>query len=302
MLDHLTHKVLHLYITDCIVRQLAPVTIKSYRFILNQFVTWTGDIPITEVGADTLRAYILELRTGHNPGGVHLHYRYIRTFLRWWERETDGEYRSPTRKVRAPKTNREPLEPISMEHVKALLNTCNQTYLDIRDKALLTIMLDTGARARELLHATMDNVDSTLGTITVLGKGSKTRTLYLGTTARKLLRKWIHIRKQSTYLWCSRRQERLGYAGLTKMLRKRAGIAGIPTPKSHAFRRQFALSMLRSGVNIFTLAKLLGHSNTRTLEHYIRLDYSDMELAHHQNSPGDKLGIFLAGEGTKRGL
>jgi integrase/recombinase XerD len=290
MLCHMTNKVLDAYLTDCIVRQLAPTTIKSYRFILGQFVKWTGDVPITSVDADTLRQYILELKQGdHNAGGVHLHYRYIRTLLRWWEQETDGEYRSPTRKVKAPKTNREPLEPVPVEHVTALLNTCDRTYLAIRDKALITVMLDTGARARELLNAEIDNVDPTLGTIIILGKGSKTRTLYLGNNARRLLRKWLQVRKGHNYLWATRTGSHFTYDGLVKMLRKRARMAGIPTPKTHAFRRQFALSMLRAGVNTFTLAKLMGHSNTRTLEHYIKLDYHDMAIAHRQNSPGDRL-------------
>ena len=188
--DHLSDKVLQSYLVDCQVRQLSTRTVQSYKEILEQFIAWTGPIPIREVDADTLRTYILELSDRLTPGGVHLHYRYLRTWLLWYENETDGDYRSPTHKVKPPKVNREPLEPVTIDHVTALLNTCDRTYLGIRDKALLTILLDTGARARELLHVTLDKVDPTLGTISVLGKGAKTRTLYLGDNARKLLQQW----------------------------------------------------------------------------------------------------------------
>lgn len=285
-----TSKALESFITDCIVRQLSQNTITSYRRILGQFTDWSKDAVMEQVDTALLRDYIRELQeTGHNPGGVHLHYRYLRTFLLWYELETDGGYRSPTHKVKAPKVNREPLEPVSMEHVKALLKTCDRTLLDIRDRALITILVDTGARARELMHAEIEQVDVTMGSIRVLGKGSKTRTLYLGTKARRALYQWNRVRPDSPYLFTNKQGDRLGYDGLVKMLNKRAKMAGIPKPKTHAFRRCYALSMLRAGTDIFTLAKLLGHSNTRTLEHYIKLDCSDMEQAQRVNSVADRL-------------
>ena len=286
-----TSKVLKSFLTDCIVRQLAENTIQGYSYNLGRFIDWAGDPEIIEVDPNLLRQYIQHLQeTNHNPGGVHLHYRFLRTWLLWWENETDGDYRSPTHKVKAPKRSNEPMDPVDLDDVSALLKTCDHTYYGLRDRALITIMVDTGSRATELLEVTVDKVDRVMGSITVLGKGSKTRTLYMGTTARKALRRWMQVHPGASFLFTdSTRKQGLGYHGLRHMLKKRANLAGVPTPKTHAFRRAYALSMLRAGTDIFTLAKLLGHRNTRTLEHYIKLDYSDMELAQRNNSVADRL-------------
>jgi hypothetical protein len=41
---------------------------------------------------------------GYNPGGIHAAYRTIRTFLNWWEQETEPEgWKNPIHKVRSTK-------------------------------------------------------------------------------------------------------------------------------------------------------------------------------------------------------
>jgi integrase len=56
------------------------------------------------------------------------------------------------------------------------------------------------------------------------------------------------------------------------------GLKSIPTP--HDFRRAFALIMLRNGVDIFALQKLMGHSDLHVLRHYLAQTDADVHTAH----------------------
>ena len=57
----------------------------------------------------------------------------------------------------------------------------------------------------------------------------------------------------------------------------------------HAFRRAFALTMLREGVDIFTLAKLMGHSTIAVLQRYLKQTTEDVQAAHRRSGPVDRL-------------
>lgn len=79
------------------------------------------------------------------------------------------------------------------------------------------------------------------------------------------------------------------YTALRGLLRRRAYAAGprqIPTP--HDFRRAFALIMLRNGVDVFALQKLMGHSDLQVLRRYLAQTDQDIQIAHMRGSPVDK--------------
>lgn len=78
------------------------------------------------------------------------------------------------------------------------------------------------------------------------------------------------------------------YAGLMDFLKRRAFLAGlkdIPTP--HDFRRAFALMMLRNGVDVFALQRLMGHSDLQVLRRYLAQTDQDSQAAHMRGSPVD---------------
>jgi len=83
--------------------------------------------------------------------------------------------------------------------------------------------------------------------------------------------------------------DRLAYRSLNDMLARRAKQAGVTPPHAHDFRRAFALSMLRAGTDVYTLAKLMGHSGITVLQRYLKQTDADTRLAHLRNSPVDGL-------------
>lgn len=68
---------------------------------------------------------------GHTPGGQHAIYRALKTFLLWFEDETEPEgWKNPIRKVKPPKVPTEPLDPVEVETVKAMVAACPPGTLD----------------------------------------------------------------------------------------------------------------------------------------------------------------------------
>ena len=249
---------------------------------------------ITELTAPQLRLYIIHLEEkGHNAGGVHAAYRTLRAFLFWWEDEVEPDgWKNPIRKVKVSNHKIEPLEPIETAEIVAMLEACPKTqFTGDRDRAIILTLLDTGARAQEFLDVNLVDVDPITGAILIRsGKGNKPRSVYLGRKSRRALRAYLKWRNdQSGALWIGKHGERLSYGGLRSIMRRRADIAKVPVPSVHSFRRTFALTMLRNGVDIFSLQRLMGHSDLQVLRRYLAQTDQDTREAHLVGNPVDSV-------------
>jgi site-specific recombinase XerD len=86
------------------------------------------------------------------------------------------DWKNPMLKVKTPKVVLDPLEPISIQDVRALIDTCQRgDFIGERDRALFQFLLDTGARAREACNMNIKDVDLNTGAVMIrYGKGGKT--------------------------------------------------------------------------------------------------------------------------------
>lgn len=249
---------------------------------------------ITQIDAGLLRNYLLFLEAkGHNPGGIHAAYRTVKTFLRWWENEVEPEgWKNPITKVKAPKVGIEPLEPVDIDAVMAMIDACSkETFLGARDRAMMMFLLDTGVRASELIAIQLEEINPITGEILIRrGKGRKPRSAFLGAKSRKALRTYLRRRgDSSTLLWITDDGEPITYYGVKAMVRRRASQAGIQTPALHAFRRWFALTCLRAGMDVYSLQELMGHADLQVLRRYLKQTNQDVRDAHQRASPVDNL-------------
>lgn len=78
------------------------------------------------------------------------------------------------RKVKAPKVGIEPLEPANLSIIKAMEKICEKdTFTGTRDKAILLTLMDTGARAGELVAMSLNDLDITGAILIKQGKGNR---------------------------------------------------------------------------------------------------------------------------------
>jgi len=287
---------LEAFLIDRRAQNMTRGTLYFYAKKLELFTRYCDTQAVThirQVDTGVMRGFLLWLEgTGHNPGGCHAAYRAVRAFLRWWAEEVEPEnWRNPTQRVKAPKVPMEPIEPISLDDVKALLSTCKRgEFTGERDRAIILALLDTGARASEFCGISLASVNTTTGEILIRqGKGRKPRMVYLGKVARRQLRAYLKMRTDDNpVLWVTHAGEPLTVYGLNSTMARRARLAGIQRPGLHDFRRAFALNMLREGVDIFSLQKLMGHASTEILRRYLKQTDDDTRRAHELGSPVDK--------------
>lgn len=283
------------FLIDRKSQNLTPKTIQFYKERLTRLVEYCETQAITQVGQltpDVLRRFLLWLETrGNNPGGQHACYRAVRAFLLWYWQETDQPGNPPTAKVKAPRVSIEPLKPIELEQVERLLKTCDKSITGMRDRAIFLALLDTGMRAGELLELDLDDIDLTTGATTIRhSKSRKPRTVYFSQPSRRALRAYLKMRSDdNAALWVTEPGTRLGYWGLRTLLCRRSIMAGVEGVSLHSFRRAFALTMLRGGVDIFSLQSLMGHADLQVLRRYLAQTNDDLRQAHAMGSPVDRL-------------
>ena len=284
------------FLVDRKAQNLSKTTLYFYQKKLQLFRRFMQKEHITaiaELTPELLRKYLPWLEeTHHNAGGVHGCYRTLKTFLLWYEDENEPEgWKNPIHKIKAPKLSKEALAPVELETVTAMLEACANDYLGVRDKALLLLLLDTGARASEVCSMDVADLDQVNGGIVIRhGKGGKTRTVFLGKRARKALRAYLRARSdQQPALFVSRRGERLTYFALEQSIERAALRAKVDKPTPHMFRRAFALNCLRAGMDVYALKELMGHEDLQVLQRYLKLTEGDVAAAHRQFAPVDRL-------------
>lgn len=179
-----------------------------------------------------------------------------------------------------------PVEGLSRKGLKTLLSTINQTTKTGRKYlALFTLIYNCGLRIDEALSITLKDLHLTAEHpfVTVVGKGTKLRTLAILPRTKKLIEAYIgtyHGRtpNETHYLFYSRNTGPTGKSSQTsisKQLKIYARLAheicsDVPLNlHCHQLRHACATHLLEDGINIVQLSRFLGHSNLSTTMKYI---------------------------------
>jgi integrase/recombinase XerD len=197
------------------------------------------------------RFLVLEGETGHDPAGA---------------------VAPPTPPMRLPKA-------ISVESVEALLEAASlgDTPESMRDRALLELLYGVGARISEAVGVDVDDLDTAVGAIRLLGKGSKERIVPVGRYAVEAVAAYV-VRGRPALaakgrggpaLFLNQRGARLSRQSAWAILRRAAERAGIPEHVSpHTLRHSFATHLLDGGADVRVVQELLGHASVTTTQIY----------------------------------
>ena len=283
-----------LFQLDLRARQLSPRTVEFYAWKLPQFFTWCegqGVVNFSELTSTHIKTYLIhQAESGLADYTVRGSAMAIRAFCRFVAREGLATV-NPFDGVRMPKEPDRVLPAFSKADVQKLLKAAKNH----RDRALIMVMLDTGMRAAEAMALRGADVNTDNGEITIRkGKGNRGRLVYLGAKAQKQLLLYFIRRGTPEANEPVFRNENTGkgslsrsrFFKLSKELGRRAGVTPC-TP--HRFRRTFALTMARAGVNIHMIARLMGHKDITVLKRYLDITPDDLREAHRQASPADNL-------------
>jgi len=300
------------YILNCRCENKSRATIENYQYRLKCFLWFCQeqgypDIP-GDIEAVHIRQFLWYLASETNRWGnnsipakkqasqatVNHYYRVLSGFFSWMHRE-ELIRDNPINHIKAPKLENKVVEALDAKEVEALLKLCSsKKLLDIRNRAILMMMLDTGIRVSEMVNLKLDDIDMETGSIMIrCGKGGKQRVVRIGAKAQKALWRYVTLyRHGSDAIFLRQCGSALDVRGIQLMIRRLGRKARIPNVHVHRLRHTFAIGFLRAGGDVFNLRYLLGHSTLQmTLRYLQSLNADDAMKAHKRFSPLDNMGV-----------
>jgi integrase/recombinase XerD len=263
------------YLADCVSRNLAPASLRTYTRTLNQLSEFLGQLPLASLTVERLAAFRDSRRV--KPRTQRKELEFLRAFcafcvLREWLPN------NPAKRLRPPKIEDVATRPFTREETDKLIAACDRMrgmwnedtpYVRQRAKALLLVLLYSGLRVSDV---------ATLKRSALLPSGHLVlRTEKTGTPVKVMLKpdaitalKFLPAPSGNTtyYFWSGHGDWEDCAKSLWRTLSRLGRVAGVHA-HPHRCRDTFAVELLTGGADIRTVQKLLGHDSVKTTEkHY----------------------------------
>ena len=273
-------------------RRLSPATVRNYAHAIDLLLAENSSLEKLDP-AQARRSIAVLHAKGSSPRTLALTLSAWRGFYRWLVRHR-GFPSNPVLGIRAPKAARPLPKALSVETAQRLLEGEQEgAPLLKQDQAMFELLYSSGLRVGELVALNLDD-DPAQGEVTVTGKGSKTRTVPVGTKARAALHDWLSMRASlaspgEKALFVGARGRRITASGVWRRLTawaKRRGLAEHVHP--HMLRHSFASHVLQSSQDLRAVQELLGHASISTTQVYTHLDYQALAKVYDAAHPRAK--------------
>jgi site-specific recombinase XerD len=296
----------------------APGTINNYRQRITAFLRWQANRPLTGRLLIDYSIYLQTVHEGREGGGcrprtIRGHFAALASF---WKFALGYGYRDlpPISAVPQPRLDPERNVMPTDEQVDRLTRAAQRVGRDATDQAyrdyllhravmIITLGLDLGLRRSEMRNLNVEDLrhDAKGRHLRVRrSKGGEGRTIPIPEPTWQKIQAWLDVRNERVKkkgakiaaLMIDQQCRRMGDRSIDKALDQVLLLAGLEdsgiTP--HSLRHGCATQLIRQGVDVPTIQKILGHSNMETTLRYLHTDYAQMQTA--MNS----LGARLSGE------
>ncbi len=267
----------------------SALTVRNYLNDLEHFARWfvqTNGEAFTPQGITTLdlrayKAYMLTVAK-FKPATINRRLAALSRYCRW-AKAIGLIQEDPTEEIEGVRQMHGAPKALDALELRRLLREVHKGGQK-RDIAILEILANTGLRVGELAQLTREDLDISerKGTVTVRsGKGAKYRQVPLNADARRALREYLDVRLQSESgaVFLGQRGNGLTPSAIWRVVKKygqRAELAISP----HTLRHTFGTRLVRSqGVDLVTVAAMLGHESLDTTAIYTKPSEEDMANA-----------------------
>lgn len=287
-------------------KRLAPRTVILYGKDLQKLQLFAAAAGVALAAAENhhIRRWVAQMHSrGRSGRGIALVLSGWRGFYAWLGREGMATS-NPAQDVRAPKAARALPKALGVDDAVRLAEFTwadDDPWLEARDAAMVELLYGAGLRVSELTGLDVAPtsrshgwVDTQAGEAHVLGKGSKRRTVPVGSKALLALQRWLALRgtapaQAQPALFVGRHGTRLTAQSVWQRLRRRSQLAQLPTPvHPHMLRHSFASHLLQSSSDLRAVQELLGHANITTTQVYTKLDFQHLATAYDAAHPRAK--------------
>jgi integrase/recombinase XerD len=302
---------LQAFLTDYLPRQraLSPHTLHSYRDslkLLLQFVagkkTDPSQLTMEHLTYEQIMAFLQNLETQrHNQvstrnvrlSAIHSFFRFVAIHY--------PEYLVQAQRILSAPFKRMALREIhhlELAEIQAILQDIDRSTLaGRRDSVLLNLLFNTGARVSEIVGLQACDLSlSSPPSVRLRGKGRKERSCPLWPETARSLRAYLEERRIALHeprsVFLNQRGQPLTRFGVRLILQKhvRKTAQHEPSLKNkrlhpHCVRHSTAVHLLRSGVDLSTIASWLGHVSINTTNKYLTLDLEVKRKALDKSKP-----------------
>ena len=283
-------------------RRAARLTLEAYARDMSQFCAFLQDhlaAPVTNTALSELtpadfRAFMARRRTaGTSSRSLARQLSAIRGLFQYAERNDYfrnaalAAIRSPKLPYAVPK----PLSPaaaIATIRVEVLHSDTAPSWVTARDAAVLTLLYACGLRISEALGLTQQVAGGE--TLTVRGKGGKTRIVPVLPAAREAIDRYVSLcpwhLAPGEPLFRGVKGGPLNARNIQLLLERLRGALSLPeTATPHALRHSFATHLLANGADLRTIQELLGHASLSTTQIYTEVDRSHILEQYRKAHP-----------------
>lgn len=262
------------------IRGYSKDTIQRYRHTINYYRRFANIDTIEQVTEENVRALFYHGRTARQwqVSTFICSHKSLGVFFRWC---VDQKYllSNPVENIEIPKLEKRlPTKLTKQDTLRLLEIVYNYPYgnkfLQFRNHAIFSTLVFAGLRKRELLKLKLTDIDiENLSIFINQGKGSKDRIIPMNYTLAQCLKRYVverkRLNKTCPELFVSLIKN-VGYseAGLKRLvfqIRKSSGL----NLTIHKLRHTFATLMLEGGCDIYSLSKMMGHSDIKTTTIYL---------------------------------
>src|SRR5713226_2043788 len=279
------------------IRGFSQATIKRYQNTLEPFRRETGVSDVEQVTPEMVRTWFFKGRTNRkwSASTFQTYYKSLTVFFCWCIRE-GHIIQNPVAGIERPRLEKKLPPKLTKQEALRLLEVvfnypyCHP-YLRFRNHALFATFIFAGLRRQEAINLKLTDVDLENRSIFVRqGKGSKDRIIPMNQTLREILMRYLQERRRlgrtCPEFFASYRQNR-GFAqeGIILLIKNIRAASNIRFT-AHMLRHTFATLMLEGGCDIYSLSKMMGHTDISTTTIYLAasIEHLRAQISKHPMS------------------
>lgn len=285
--------VLKEFIFDCKMRKLSDRTIKSYQnnnLALFHFIKDEYSITeLEEINHLHVKGYIQYL-TDKKLSEIYIN-TIVRTFRAYFRYAVEEHYilKNPIDKIKKQKEPIIIINTFTNEEVKRMIKYYRGSkFLDMRNQLIMIILFDTGIRCSELCGLRLSDVRDTY--INIMGKGKKIRHVPITAIINKYLVRYLRVRENyikdkinynDEFLFLSQKGKQLTVETIERIVLECGNNSNVRNEiriSPHTCRHYYAQTQLKNGCDLFTVSKLLGHTNINVTKRYLQSMHDDDTL------------------------
>ena len=269
------------FISSKKVEGCSDKTIHYYKSSIEKLIA-TVKKNVCDIATNDIRCYLADQQEQRGLSKVTIDNlrRIYSSFFSWLEDE-DYITKSPVRRIHKVRTDALVKEVLTDENIEVLRDSCHE----LRDIAMIDLLLSTGMRVGELVKINRDDIDFQERQCVVFGKGNKEREVYFNARTKIHLKKYLEQRTDTNpalFVSLHEPHTRLTISGVEVRLRQLGKRVNLNKVHPHKFRRTLATMAIDKGMPIEQVQKMLGHVKIDTTLHYAMVNQTNVKIAHRK--------------------